>query len=170
MARRGEEIRGSWRPCTRSWARSRASSGAWSASSSRLERERRDAQAQLSEMVRALSAGADTLRRETGELVSALKRRERAGSWRDPAAPGGRVWREWSPTATSSSSRTIRTDRRALRARHARAPARREGDRRDFKVPLNASLAAIKTGAEDPQQRELDLGGRAPCSPDARSH
>ncbi len=35
----------------------------------RLERERRDSQVQLSEMVRALSAGTDTLRRETGELV-----------------------------------------------------------------------------------------------------
>jgi len=47
----------------------------------RLERERRDSQVQLAEMVRALSAGTDTLRRETGELVSALKRPEARGSW-----------------------------------------------------------------------------------------
>ena len=47
----------------------------------RLERERRDSQVQLSEMVRALSTGTDTLRRETGELVSALKRPETRGSW-----------------------------------------------------------------------------------------
>ncbi|HSZ70989.1 MAG TPA: DNA recombination protein RmuC [Solirubrobacteraceae bacterium] len=47
----------------------------------RLERERRDSQVQLAEMVRALSAGTDTLRRETGELVSALKRPETRGSW-----------------------------------------------------------------------------------------
>jgi DNA recombination protein RmuC len=47
----------------------------------RLERERRDSQVQLSEMVRALSAGTDTLRRETGELVSALKRPETRGAW-----------------------------------------------------------------------------------------
>jgi DNA recombination protein RmuC len=47
----------------------------------RLERERRDAQVQLAEMVRALSSGTETLRRETGELVSALKRPETRGSW-----------------------------------------------------------------------------------------
>ncbi len=47
----------------------------------RLERERRDGQVQLAEMVRSLSAGTDTLRRETGELVAALKRPETRGSW-----------------------------------------------------------------------------------------
>ncbi len=47
----------------------------------RLERERRDSHVQLAEMVRALSAGTDTLRRETGELVAALKRPEARGSW-----------------------------------------------------------------------------------------
>jgi DNA recombination protein RmuC len=47
----------------------------------RLERERRDSSVQLTEMVRALSAGTDTLRRETGELVSALKRPGARGSW-----------------------------------------------------------------------------------------
>jgi DNA recombination protein RmuC len=47
----------------------------------RLERERRDGQVQLSEMVRALTLGTDTLRKETGELVTALKRPETRGSW-----------------------------------------------------------------------------------------
>jgi DNA recombination protein RmuC len=47
----------------------------------RLERERRDGQVKLSEMVRTLTLGTDTLRRETGELVSALKRPETRGSW-----------------------------------------------------------------------------------------
>lgn len=47
----------------------------------RLERERRDSNVQLAEMVRTLSVGTETLRRETGELVSALKRPETRGSW-----------------------------------------------------------------------------------------
>jgi DNA recombination protein RmuC len=47
----------------------------------RLERERRDGQVKLSEMVRTLTLGTDTLRKETGELVSALKRPETRGSW-----------------------------------------------------------------------------------------
>ena len=47
----------------------------------RLERERRDGQVQLAEMVRALTQGTDTLRKETGNLVSALKRPDTRGSW-----------------------------------------------------------------------------------------
>ncbi len=70
----------------------------------RLERERRDSQVQLSEMVRALSAGTDTLRRETGELVSALKRPETRGSWASFSCAGSSSWPAWWPTATSSSS------------------------------------------------------------------
>jgi DNA recombination protein RmuC len=48
---------------------------------SRLERERRDSQVQLAEMVRTLTQGTDTLRKETGNLVSALKRPSTRGSW-----------------------------------------------------------------------------------------
>jgi DNA recombination protein RmuC len=48
---------------------------------SRLERERRDGQVQLAEMVRTLTQGTDTLRKETGNLVSALKRPSTRGSW-----------------------------------------------------------------------------------------
>jgi DNA recombination protein RmuC len=47
----------------------------------RLERERREAQGQLSEMVRTMTSGTEQLRRETGNLVSALKGSSTRGSW-----------------------------------------------------------------------------------------
>lgn len=47
----------------------------------RLERERRQAQGELSSMVRQLHEGVGTLRAETGNLVSALKRPSTRGSW-----------------------------------------------------------------------------------------
>ena len=48
---------------------------------SRLERERRQAQGELAQMVRQLNDGVGTLRAETGNLVSALKRPTTRGSW-----------------------------------------------------------------------------------------
>jgi len=47
----------------------------------RLERERREAQGQLSEMVKTMTSGTEQLRRETGNLVSALKGSSTRGSW-----------------------------------------------------------------------------------------
>ncbi|MFZ2050230.1 MAG: DNA recombination protein RmuC [Solirubrobacteraceae bacterium] len=47
----------------------------------RLERERRQAQGELANMVRQLHEGVGTLRTETGNLVSALKRPNTRGSW-----------------------------------------------------------------------------------------
>lgn len=47
----------------------------------RLERERRQAQGELASMVRQLHEGVGTLRQETGNLVSALKRPNTRGSW-----------------------------------------------------------------------------------------
>jgi DNA recombination protein RmuC len=47
----------------------------------RLERERRQAQGELANMVRQLHEGVGTLRQETGNLVSALKRPSTRGSW-----------------------------------------------------------------------------------------
>jgi DNA recombination protein RmuC len=74
MAMRAEEIKGLVAPVHEKL-------GKVESELARLERERRDSQVKLSEMVKALSAGTDTLRRETGELVSALKRPETRGSW-----------------------------------------------------------------------------------------
>jgi DNA recombination protein RmuC len=47
----------------------------------RLERERRQQQGELAQMVRTLGEGVGTLQRETGNLVSALKRPSTRGSW-----------------------------------------------------------------------------------------
>jgi DNA recombination protein RmuC len=47
----------------------------------RLERERRQAHGELAQMVRMLGDGVGTLRQETGNLVSALKRPSTRGSW-----------------------------------------------------------------------------------------
>jgi DNA recombination protein RmuC len=47
----------------------------------RLERERLQAQSKLAEMVRSMTSGTDTLRRETSNLVSALKGSSTRGSW-----------------------------------------------------------------------------------------
>jgi DNA recombination protein RmuC len=74
MARRAEELKGLVGPVHEKLGRVEGELA-------RLERERRDAHVQLAEMMRTLSAGTDTLRKETGELVSALKRPETRGSW-----------------------------------------------------------------------------------------
>jgi DNA recombination protein RmuC len=47
----------------------------------RLERERKQAQGELASMVRQLHDGVGTLRQETGNLVSVLKRPSTRGSW-----------------------------------------------------------------------------------------
>ena len=46
-----------------------------------LERERRQTQGQMSEMFRGLAEGVQTLRSETGNLVTALRRPQTRGSW-----------------------------------------------------------------------------------------
>src|SRR2546429_5852275 len=74
MARRTEEIKGLVRPVEEKLGRMESEIG-------RLERERRHAQGELAQMVRQLGDGVGTLRQETGNLVSALKRPSTRGSW-----------------------------------------------------------------------------------------
>jgi len=74
MARRTEEIKGLVAPVQEKLGRMESEIG-------RLERERREAQGDLAAMVRQLGEGVGTLRRETGNLVSALKRPSTRGSW-----------------------------------------------------------------------------------------
>lgn len=150
MARRAEEIKGLVRPVHEKL-------GKVESELSRLERERRDAQVQLSEMVRTLSAGTDTLRRETGELVSALKRPETRGSWgeiqlRRVVELAGMV-----AHCDFTEQSTIHTEDGRLRPD---VLVRLPGDKViivDSKVPLDAYLAAIEAGDGDAQQRELQL-------------
>ncbi len=74
MARRAEEWKGLVGPVSEKLGKVESEIG-------RLERERRQAQGQLAEMVRSMTAGTDTLRRETSNLVSALKGSSTRGSW-----------------------------------------------------------------------------------------
>ena len=150
MARRAEELKGLVTPVHEKLGKVESELG-------RLERERRDSQVQLSEMVRALSAGTDTLRKETGELVSALKRPETRGSWgeiqlRRVVELAGMV-----AHCDFTEQSTIQTGDGRLRPDLL---VRLPGGKVivvDSKVPLDAYLAAIETGSGDSQQRELDL-------------
>jgi DNA recombination protein RmuC len=118
----------------------------------RLERERRDSQVQLSEMVRTLTAGTDTLRRETGALVSALKRPSTRGSWgeiqlRRVIELAGMV-----AHCDFVEQRTIHTGEGRLRPD---VLVRLPGEKLiviDSKVPLDAYLAHLE--APDEAQRE----------------
>jgi DNA recombination protein RmuC len=154
MARRAEEIKGLVTPVNEKLGRVESEL-------SRLERERRDSQVQLSEMVRTLSAGTDTLRRETGELVSALKRPETRGSWgeiqlRRVVELAGMV-----AHCDFTEQSTIHTEDGRLRPDLL---VRLPGDKVivvDSKVPLDAYLAAIEAGAKDRPQHELQLARHA---------
>ena len=74
MARRAEEMKGIVAPVQEKLGRMESEI-------SRLERERRQAQGELAQMIRHLGEGVGTLRQETGNLVSALKRPSTRGSW-----------------------------------------------------------------------------------------
>jgi DNA recombination protein RmuC len=115
----------------------------------RLERERRDAQVQLAEMVRTLTQGTDTLRKETGNLVSALKRPSTRGSWgeiqlRNVVEMAGMVshcdFVEQS-TVQSADGQQLRPD----------MLVRLPGGKLvvvDSKVPLDAYLSALEAGTD----------------------
>jgi DNA recombination protein RmuC len=74
MARRAEEIKGLVAPVNEKLGKVESEIG-------RLERERKQAQGELANMVRQLHEGVGGLRTETGNLVSALKRPSTRGSW-----------------------------------------------------------------------------------------
>ena len=74
MAARTAEIKGLVGPVQEKLLRMESEIG-------RLERERHRAQGELAQMLRQLGDGVGTLRRETGNLVSALKRPSTRGSW-----------------------------------------------------------------------------------------
>lgn len=74
MSRRAEEIKGLVGPVNEKLGRVESEIG-------RLERERKQAQGELTNMVRQLHEGVGGLRQETGNLVSALKRPSTRGSW-----------------------------------------------------------------------------------------
>ncbi len=125
----------------------------------RLERERRQAQGELSSMVRQLHEGVGTLRQETGNLVSALKRPSTRGSWgeiqlRNVIEMAGMVEHcdFLQQSSVSSEEGLLRPD----------VLVKLPGGKVivvDSKVPLDAYLAHLE--AQDEQQRALQLARHA---------
>lgn len=154
MAVRAQEIRGLVEPVHEKL-------GKVESELARLERERRDSQVRLSEIVRTLTAGTETLRRETSELVSALKRPETRGSWgeiqlRRVVELAGMV-----AHCDFIEQSTIATGEGRLRPDLL---VRLPGEKVivvDAKVPLDAYLAAVEPGGQEGSQRELSLARHA---------
>jgi DNA recombination protein RmuC len=148
MASRTEEIKGLMRPVQDKLSRMESEIG-------RLERERREAQGELSQMVRQLGDGVGTLRAETGNLVSALKRPSTRGSWgeiqlRNVVEMAGMV-----SHCDFLEQATIATDDGSLRPDML---VRLPGEKLvvvDSKVPLDAYLAALEAATEDERERHL---------------
>jgi DNA recombination protein RmuC len=121
----------------------------------RLERERRDSQVQLSEMIRTLTQGTDTLRKETGNLVSALKRPSTRGSWgeiqlRNVVEMAGMI-----AHCDFVEQSTIQTPDGPLRPDML---VRLPGGKLvvvDSKVPLDAYLSALEAGADDEREAHI---------------
>src|SRR5580693_6340063 len=152
MARRTEEIKGLVGPVADKLGRMESEIG-------RLERERRQAQGELAQMIRQLGDGVGTLRQETGNLVSALKRPSTRGSWgeiqlRNVVEMAGMV-----AHCDFLEQSTIHTDEGALRPDML---VRLPGGKLvvvDSKVPLDAYLSALEASGED--ERELHTARHA---------
>jgi DNA recombination protein RmuC len=152
MARRAAEFKGLVEPVREKLGKMESEIG-------RLERERRQAHGELAQMVRTLGDGVGTLRQETGNLVSALKRPSTRGSWgeiqlRNVVEMAGMV-----AHCDFLEQSTIRTDGGALRPDML---VRLPGGKVivvDSKVPLDAYLSALEATGEE--QRELHIARHA---------
>jgi DNA recombination protein RmuC len=145
MALRTEEIKGLVAPVQEKLGRMESEI-------SRLERERRQAQGELAQMVRQLGEGVGTLRRETGNLVTALKRPSTRGSWgeiqlRNVVEMAGMV-----SHCDFVEQSTIQTDEGALRPDML---VKLPGEKLvvvDSKVPLDAYLSSLEAEREDERE------------------
>jgi DNA recombination protein RmuC len=152
MARRAEEFKGLVQPVQEKLGRMESEIG-------RLERERRQAHGELAQMVRTLGDGVGTLRQETGNLVSALKRPSTRGSWgeiqlRNAVEMAGMV-----AHCDFLEQSTLHGEGGALRPDML---VRLPGGKLivvDSKVPLDAYLAALEAEGED--ERELQIARHA---------
>src|SRR5271166_2090305 len=152
MARRAEEIKGLMTPVQEKLGRMEGEIG-------RLERERRQAQGELAQMVRQLNDGVGTLRQETGNLVSALKRPATRGAWgeiqlRNVVEMAGMV-----SHCDFVEQSTIQTAEGQLRPDML---VRLPGGKLvvvDSKVPLDAYLSSLEAGSEG--DRELHVARHA---------
>lgn len=126
---------------------------------SRLERERRQAHGELAQMVRMLGDGVGTLRQETGNLVSALKRPSTRGSWGEIQLRNAVEMAGMLAHCDFLEQRTLDTGGGALRPDML---VRLPGGKLivvDAKVPLDAYLAALEADGED--ARELHVARHA---------
>src|ERR1700676_1720611 len=146
MARRAQEFEGLVQPVKEKLGRMENEIG-------RLERERRQAQGELAQMVAHLNDGVGTLRKETGNLVSALKRPTTRGSWgeiqlRNVVEMAGMV----SHCDFVEQGTIDAQDERLRPDMLVRLP----GSKLivvDSKVPLDAYLSALEASTDD--EREL---------------
>jgi DNA recombination protein RmuC len=149
MARRAEEIKGLVGPVQEKLGRMEGEIG-------RLERERRQAQGELAQMVRQLGDGVGSLREETGNLVSALKRPSTRGSWgeiqlRNVVEMAGMV-----SHCDFIEQSTLQTADGPLRPDML---VRLPGGKLivvDSKVPLDAYLSALEAPQEDERELHVD--------------
>jgi DNA recombination protein RmuC len=145
MALRSEEIKGIVGPVTEKLGRMESEIG-------RLERERRQAQGELAQMVRQLGDGVGTLRQEASNLVSALKRPSTRGAWgeiqlRNVVEMAGMV-----SHCDFVEQSTIQTGEGTLRPDML---VRLPGGKLvvvDSKVPLDAYLSSIEAQTEDERE------------------
>ncbi|HEY5046118.1 MAG TPA: DNA recombination protein RmuC [Solirubrobacteraceae bacterium] len=148
MAQRAQEIKGLVQPVQEKLGRMESEIG-------RLERERKEGQGQLSQMIRQLHEGVGTLRQETGNLVSALKRPSTRGSWgeiqlRNVVEMAGMV-----SHCDFVEQSTIQTDDGQLRPDML---VRLPGGKLvvvDSKVPLDAYLSALEAGTDDERETHI---------------
>jgi DNA recombination protein RmuC len=148
MARRAEEMKGLVQPVQEKLGRMESEIG-------RLERERRQAQGELAQMVRQLGDGVGTLRAETGNLVSALKRPSTRGSWgeiqlRNVVEMAGMV-----SHCDFVEQATLHTESGPLRPDML---VRLPGEKLvvvDSKVPLDAYLSALEAPTDGERERHI---------------
>ena len=152
MALRTEEIKGIFAPVKEKLGRMEGEIG-------RLERERREAQGELAQMLRQLGEGVGTLRAEAGNLAAALKRPTTRGSWgeiqlRNVVEMAGMV-----SHCDFIEQGTIQTGEGMLRPDML---VRLPGGKLvvvDSKVPLDAYLSALEASEEG--QRKLHAARHA---------
>ena len=146
MTRRAQEIKGLVAPVQEKLGRMQDEIG-------RLERERRQAQGELAQMVAHLNDGVGTLRKETDNLVSALRRPTTRGSWgeiqlRNVVEMAGMV----SHCDFVEQSTIGDEDERLRPDMLVRLP----GGKLivvDSKVPLDAYLSALEASTDDERER-----------------
>jgi DNA recombination protein RmuC len=152
LATRTEQIKGLMAPVSEKLGKVEGEIG-------RLERERKQAQGELASMVRQLYDGVGTLRQETGNLVSALKRPATRGSWgeiqlRNVIEMAGMV-----EHCDFLEQHTVRSEEGALRPD---VLVKLPGGKVivvDSKVPLDAYLSHLE--AQDEEGRALHLARHA---------